>query len=442
MKKLVLCAVFAMMFPAVFADGGPFAEAKLSFTSDKSGYYKIGERMTFTIRLEGVKGEIPKGCALRWFRRGDDKGDKNDSCVSRGRIPLPLPEPCVWTTSLDRPGFVHLGVYLVDGKGEKIKNARGKTLEFEGGAGAEAEKIEGTGEPTDFDAFWAARKARLASVPLLAERRELPSKDGKVKIWALCVRSAGARPMTGYLTMPADASPEKRYPGECAYDGYSGDRVDCPPKGGPADRIRLHINAHGWELGREKEYYAEFYDSIKSGGRDYAQDPAANKKTRTAYFLGMTYRVMRSVEYVKSLPEWDGKRLRVTGGSQGGLQALWAASLVPGVTFAQPKVPWCCDLGSRSKHGRIGGWRPNYSEAMAYFDPVNHARRIPSSCRVLVTCGLGDYVCPPSGMAVLYNNMKCPKKIIWNQGQRHGGPPSPRIQEFSFSSADYEEGLW
>lgn len=442
MKKQMFSIVLSLTATVLFAQMSAFRDAKLSFVSDKSGYYRIGEEMKFTIRLDGVNGEIPAGCALRWFRRGDDLGDKNDACVKRGRIALPLSEPCVWTTSLDKPGFVHFGVYLVDAKGVKIKDGRGRNLEFEGGAGAGCDKIEGAGEPADFDSFWAERKARLKSVPMIVDRREILSKDSGVKIYAVSVRCAGARPMTGYLTIPAAASETNRYPAECRYDGYSGDMVDRPPTGGPKNRICLHINAHGWELGREKEYYAEFYDSIKSGGREYAQDPAANKKTRTAYFLGMTYRVMRSVEYVKSLPEWDGKRLRVTGGSQGGLQALWAAALVPGVTFAMPKVPWCCDLGSRSRYGRIGGWRPNYSEAMAYFDPVNLARRIPSSCRVLVTCGLGDYVCPPSGMCVLYNNMKCPKKIVWNQGQRHGGPPFPRIQEFSFQSDDFKDGEW
>ena len=440
--SVLLCATAFAASISFAGDANPFASARLSFTSDKSGFYKVGEEMTFTIRLDGVKGEVPAGCAVKWFRRGDDKGDKNDKCVDRGRFPLPLPEPCVWKTTLDRPGFVHLGVYLVDAKGEKVKDAKGKAIEFDGGSGADVEKIEGAGEPDDFDAFWAKRKQRLASVPMVVDRREIPSKDKGVRIWAVTVRCAGPRPMTGYLTVPADASAERRYPAECTYDGYSGNAVDVAPKGGPKDFIRLHINAHGYELGREKEYYAEFYGSVRSGGREYAQDTASNKNADWAYFSGMTYRVMRSVQYVKSLPEWNGKDLRVSGGSQGGLQTLWAAALDPSVTYAKPFVPWCCDLGGRSKFGRIGGWRPNYTAALAYYDPVNLARRIPKTCRVEIGCGLGDYVCPPSGMCVLYNNLTCPKKIVWNQGQKHGGAPNPRVQEFSFQSDDYAEGKW
>lgn len=437
-KTLALCAAAAFCTVAL-ADANPFATAKLTFTSDKDGFYAVGEEMKFTIKLDGVAGPVPAGYAVKWFRRGDDKGDKDDTCVDRGVFPLPLPEPCVWKTTIDRPGFVHLGVYLVDAKGEKVKDAKDRPIAFDGGSGAAVDKIGGAGEPADFDAFWAKRKARLASVPMVVDRREFPSSDAGVRIWAVSVRCAGARPMTGWLTMPADASAERRYPAECTYDGYSGTSVDVPPKGGPKGVIRLHVNAHGWELAREKEYYAEFYCAIRSAGREYAQDTASNKNADWAYFSGMTYRVMRSVEYVKSLPEWNGRDLRVSGGSQGGLQALWAAALDPSVTVATPSIPWCCDLGGRGKFGRIGGWRPNYTEALAYYDPVNLAKRIPGTCRVLVRCGLGDYVCPPSGMCVLYNNMRCPKKIVWNQGQKHGGPPDPRVQEFSFQSDDYVE---
>ena len=440
MKKTICLTAAVLATWALFGGENPFANAKLSFTSDRDGFYKVGEEMKFTIRLDGVEGDIAgAGYAIKWFRRGDDRGDKNDKCVDRGKIPLPLEKPYVFTTSIDRPGFVHLGLSVVDRDGKQVKNAQGKDIAFDGGSGAEVEKIEGAGEPADFDGFWSNRWERLKSVPMVVDRKELPSKDPLVKIWSVVVRCAGARPMTGYLTIPADASPEKRYPAKCTYDGYSGTDVDRAPKGGSKECIVLHINAHGYELGREKEYYAEFYNSVKNGRNGYLFDDENNAVADQSYFVGMTYRVMRSLQYVKTLPEWNGKDLWVSGGSQGGLQVLWAAGLDKDVTRADPFIPWCCDLGSRAKHGRIGGWRPNYKDALGYYDPVNHAKRIAKTCQVLVKCGLGDYVCPPSGMCVLYNNMTCPKMIVWNQGQKHGGAPKPAIQEFSFKSDDYVE---
>jgi len=42
---------------------------------------------------------------------------------------------------------------------------------------------------------------------------------------------------------------------------------------------------------------------------------------------------------------------------------------------------------------------------------------------VISRAGLGDYVCPPSGLAILYNNIKSPKNIVWVQGSTHGFVP-------------------
>ena len=40
------------------------------------------------------------------------------------------------------------------------------------------------------------------------------------------------------------------------------------------------------------------------------------------------------------------------------------------------------------------------------------------------------HTCPPSGVAILYNNIKSPKKIRWFQGSTHGYvPPNPQIIE-------------
>lgn len=74
----------------------------------------------------------------------------------------------------------------------------------------------------------------------------------------------------------------------------------------------------------------------------------------------MAMRVMRSLEFVRTLPQWDGKTLIVAGGSQGGLQTIWAAALDHKVTEAKPDIPWCCDLDGR-RIGRLGGWFMEYT---------------------------------------------------------------------------------
>ena len=109
----------------------------------------------------------------------------------------------------------------------------------------------------------------------------------------------------------------------------------------------------------------------------------------------------------------------------GGLQTMWAAGLDPDVSEANPSIPWCCDMGGRETLKRNGmTWGVGETEALRYFDPVNMAKRVSPKCKLTVTrAGLGDYTCPPSGIAVLFNNLKCDKTINWVQGSTHGHVP-------------------
>ena len=43
--------------------------------------------------------------------------------------------------------------------------------------------------------------------------------------------------------------------------------------------------------------------------------------------------------------------------------------------------------------------------------------------RTSTRAGLGDYTCQPSGLAILWNTLKCPKTIVWVQGSEHGFVP-------------------
>ena len=71
-----------------------------------------------------------------------------------------------------------------------------------------------------------------------------------------------------------------------------------------------------------------------------------------------------------------------------------------------------------------GEWFIKWVPALGYYDPVNMAKRIPKSCKVDVgRAGIGDYTCPPTGVAAFYNNLSCPKRIVWWQGSTHGYVP-------------------
>lgn len=78
-----------------------------------------------------------------------------------------------------------------------------------------------------------------------------------------------------------------------------------------------------------------------------------------------------------------------------------------------------CDLGGEAE--RMNGWRPDYTEAMRYYDTVNFAKRI--TCNVNIEAGLGDYICPPSGVTSLYNAIIAPKTIVFTQNRTHSFIP-------------------
>jgi len=432
MKRSILSKTAPAVFIAVaafasFAGAETFVEGLrlIGGNPDNKFFYKPSEKMTFVIKASDP-ALVPEDAKITWRRTGDDGKTETGEFPSRTEG--------VVETSIDSPGFVHVQAWIKDAALQTIvcysNGVNVQKAEFDGGAGASPDELEqAVPPPADFDAFWAARRAELDAVPLNSEIKELPSPNpAEFRLFQVRTDCAGPRPMTGYMTMPADASPSKRYPARAWFDGYSYN-VPAPSTSHLGGWINLHVFAHGYELGRDKAYYDEFGKSARKNGPLYAFDHEENSDPKTAYFMGMTFRVMRAFDFLKSLPEWDGTGLRADGGSQGGLQTMWAASLVPGLTYAEPVVTWCCDLGGITA-GRIGGWRPGYQPALDYFDPVNHARHVPAGCYVNISrAGLGDYTCPPSGLAVLYNNLKCRKRIAWFQGSTHGYvPPSPAVQ--------------
>ncbi len=386
--------------------------------------YKVGEPIIFTLTADLAGQKPTKPYFIHWKRTGDDGVEQEGKA--------PADEPCIIRTSLAKPGFVRIQAWLLDDRGRQVTKkgvkGDGHRVFFDGGAGAEIETLVGAEEPADFLEFWAKQRARLATVPLQPQLTSVPSKDPEVMIFAVSIPCPGPknRPCTGYLTIPINAQP-KSLPAQLHFHGYS-DNIQQPLTGGPHNAILFNVNAHGYDLGRDAVYYDEFKKSIRSNGHSYAFDPKENADPETAYFNGMALRLMRAFEFVKSLPEWNGKDLTSHGGSQGGLQSCWAGALEPQLTQTNPGIPWCCDMSGKELFGRIhGGWRIVGTPALRYYDPINMAKHTPATCFVNITrAGLGDYVCPPSGVAIYYNNLRGPKKIWWVQGSTHGYvPPNP-----------------
>ncbi|MBQ3314727.1 MAG: acetylxylan esterase [Kiritimatiellae bacterium] len=387
--------------------------------------YKSGEEMTFTLTVEKLSGELKSGeFSLDWKRTGDDGVVETGKVANAGA-------PFVYKTKIAFPGFVRLEAKLVDAKGKQA----GKKAFFDGGAGADVDSLEGHPEPKDFDEFWGRQFARLDKIKINPELVEVKSPTNIVKCYAVSVPCAGLRPVTGYLSVPVAVDKGVTFPVKVMFHGYSGDEFGHKrQKTVPTDCILLDMNAHGLRLpelgGTEADRKALRWEA-RSNGHTYAFDPEQNKDPETAYFNGMVLRVKRALQYMKTQKGWNGRDVQVTGGSQGGLQAIWAAACGEGVTYAEIGVPWNCDIftngGVRSDPAKklaSHGWYIKWTDALGYYDAVNFGRRIPVGCYAdICRAGLGDYVCPPMGIAKLWNALSCRRRIVWIQGAEHGYSP-------------------
>ena len=106
----------------------------------------------------------------------------------------------------------------------------------------------------------------------------------------------------------------------------------------------------------------------------------------------------------------------------GGLQTIWAAAFDPDVTVAKAEVPWCCDIGGETVGRNRGDWYVRWVPGLGYYDPVNLAKYVRPECVFEIPrVGLGDYVCPPTGVMAFYNNLKCAsRRAVLFQNSRHG----------------------
>ena len=445
--------VTAMAGLAAVASAGPLDTAWIKGETDKDPFsYRCGEEMTLKLTPMEGGGELKPGeYFLDWDRSGED------GVFEKGREPFDGKTPFVYRTKTAQPGFVRLRAYVVDAAGkryQKVYTGDTSTPEgraaanrfertnrgvfFDGGAGASVKEIKTYETPVDLAEYWHGLDERLAKVPMEVVRKEVLTLSDGCKVYAVSIMCAGAFPVTGYLTMPKGGG---RYPARLETHGYSGSVPIHRPNGNDhhlwrvntcGEEIVLNINPFGMLLpafgGTDADQKAHWW-AVHDGRKwSHGFSPDQNADRDAAFFNGMVLRVKRALQYLKSLPEWDGQNLIASGGSQGGLQTIWAAACGEGVTRAESGITWCCDMSKNTlrSEGKIStdNWYIPWTPALAYYDPVQVAKLIPKTCKTIITrAGLGDYCCPPNGLFQLWTNIPNNKEIHWMQGSTHGYVP-------------------
>lgn len=392
-------AILLAVFAALLALPGAAQEAcTVSVLTDRpEALYTVLEPVTFRVQVlhEGTpvtEGEV----ALELSNDGSNVIESTTRALAA--------EPITLTGTLDQPGFLRCTATYTLPDSTKVIGL--------GAAGLDPLNIKPSMPvPDDFDAFWAAKKAKLAEVPMNPRLTPVASAVAGVSVFDVQLDCLGGAPVSGYYCLPAGAAP-KSLPATLVVHGAGVRSSILRPELAAEGLLVLDINAHGIPNGQPDEYYEQLAEGRLKHYRLHGREDR-----ETIYFLGMYYRLMRAMDFLTAQPEWDGKFLIVQGASQGGGQSLVAAGLDPRVTAIAPGVPAMCDHS-----GVINGWprivprdeagKPNEKimEVAGYFDAMNFATR--TKAQALVSVGFIDNTCRPTTVYAAYNNLQGEKKIF------------------------------
>ena len=376
-------------------------------TTDKNPLtYAANEKMVFTLKFL-ADGEVMKLPYAKFSVDSDDGRHDN--------FYLSPDENGIFTveTSLSRDGYLRVVAWACD----EEKNVIEDMPAFEGGAGVDIDKIKcETEQPDDYFEFWDRVKSEAAAIkPEIIFEKDLKVNEGFIgKEYHL--KSTAGDYASCIVICPENAK-DKSLPIHFQYIGYAVTSVWLTHYD---DRILVFTNAHDIENFREPEYYEELLKSPKY--KEYGLNNEENKNPDTTYWKKVYIRDFQVFNYFINHTKFDGKNVYFAGGSQGAFQACNMAAHTDGVaTKCELDVPWFCDLFAIEKQKRLRGWRPDPMDGLRYFDTAIAAKHL--SCSVYIGAGLGDYVCPPSGVTALYNAISCQKKIDFVQGRTHSYTP-------------------
>ena len=276
-------------------------------------------------------------------------------------------------------------------------------------------------EPADFADFWRGNIEEMRRTPLTysKEKAEEYCTD-KVDCYLVKVSLNRQRQSVyAYLFYPKDAAK-----GSCPV-------VLCPPGAGiktikdPLRHkyyaengcIRMEMEIHGLDPRLPKETFDDISRAFNGKENGYLGNGIDD---RDRYYMKRVYlSLVRCLDLLTSLPEWDGRNVVVQGGSQGGALAIVAAALDGRVTQCIVNHPALADMAAYAE-GRTGGY-PHFNRTkgmlteknintLAYYDVVNFARHV--KAYTYMTWGYNDDTCPPTTSYAVWNTLACPKEAL------------------------------
>lgn len=372
-------------------------EIRVMVSPDRADWkYGLNEKCTFTVRvlkaqnlLSGVTVDYELGPEMY------PTETKTGVVLKDGKLTL--------KGTMKTPGFLRC----------KVKaHVDGRTYEGLATAAYAPEELRPVSQlPDDFLKFWETTLANARQTPLNPTITLLPERcteTSNVYEVSFQTKAWGGR-MFGILSVP---KAEGTYPALLRVPGagvrpYSGDTYLAPGK-----VIVLEVGIHGIPVTMQQSVYDNLAAGALNGYWNFCRD---NRDQN--YYNRVIVGALRAVDFICSLPQYNGKALGVTGSSQGGALSVITAALDSRVTFYGAVHPALCDHEAFLKK-RAGGWPHYYYQAaptdkelkaLRYYDTANFAR-----CLKAIgwfSWGYNDEVCPPTSMYAAYNAVTAPKEL-------------------------------
>lgn len=362
----------------------------------KDWTYKVGEKITFTVNVLR-SGTLVDNAQIS-YEMGPEMypSEKKDVLLKTGTTTL--------SGKMKNPGFYRLKV---------TAHVEGKDYEGMCTAAVSPESIIAKATcPSDFDQFWsrAIEEARWTSLEPKMELLPDRCLPGVNTYHVSFQNDRWGRRVYGILSVPTAAG---KYPALLRVPGAGVRPYQGDPWLAQKGCIVLEIGIHGVPVINPQSYY----DELQAGPLEGYFFWSAGDRNRS-YYKHVITGCIRSIDYIATLPEWDGKNLGVTGSSQGGFLSLVCAGLDRRVTcYGAVHAALCDHEASLSK--RACGWphfwygveKPSQEEVenIRYYDGVNFARRI--TCPGWFSFGYNDDVVPPTTAWATYNEVSAPKEI-------------------------------
>lgn len=303
--------------------------------------------------------------------------------------------------SMDTPGFLRCHVTFIH---------QGQEYENSGTAGIEPENIQPTTSlPSDFVEFWKENLKALSDISLDPVMTPMPERSTHMTdVYHVSFNNIEGR-IYGILSIPRKSG---KYPAILHVPGagirpYMGANIN-------ENVIALQVGIHGVPV---NAYQSSIYQDLASGPLNgYMR---FNLDDKDEYYFKRVYLGMvRAVDMIYSLPQFDGESLGIMGGSQGGALSIVTAGLDQRIKFLVSYYPALSDL-TGYLHGRAGGWPHLFKdqftnqkekiETSKYFDVVNFAKQV--TVPGYYSTGFNDNVCPPTSIYSAYNSVPAKKQM-------------------------------